>query len=669
LESARPLLTRALLVASLGVGAFVVGLAPVADGDLWWHLAAGREMARTHAVLTTDPFSSGALGRPWIDVHWLFQLAAFGVFVLGGLRALVLAKCALVATGALVLGASVGRAAGPRARLPFVAAMLAALFAARGLLLLRPVIPTLVLLAVFYWCLERHRLEGRSAWLAPLPALQLVWANLQGLSMLGPALVAAYTLGAAAWLVFGRSASYPFASAFASVDDARRALRALALALGLCLVACAVTPFGLGALALPFKLLARFVPGAGNVYAENIAENVPPFVAERASPGQFGHLAWYLGLTAAALVVARRVCLPHLLVLGGLVVLALAANRNVLLLYWLGTPITIVAVMPALRRAAIAWRRRRALAARVAGGATLAVRAVSWAALAGVLALASTAAAREPTLAEPAPWRAPVESARVIAARGTSGTIFAADQFGGYLIWALYPGFRPYMDTRLVLRSPDEYAEYLAVVDEPARFDAWEVRHPMDYVVLPVAYPARYLALVAHLYASDRWSLLYTDGGEALFARRDAAGPAVDLASRATVDGLVADLERRFAGAPALLEAARLQLATLELAVGASDETEHVLASLGTSDADALRARGRLAAGDLDAAARDAEALLARDRDDVRGLDILAVVSARRGDSAGAVSFLRRALAVNPFDAEAQRLLMTWEAAPEAARD
>src|SRR6516225_8577272 len=118
---------------AVAVGAFVVGLAPLADGDLWWHLAAGREMVRTHAFLRTDPFSAGAAGRPWVDVHWLFQLAAYGVHALGGLRAIVLAKCLLVAAGALVLGATVARGAGTRALALFAAAFVAALFAARAL--------------------------------------------------------------------------------------------------------------------------------------------------------------------------------------------------------------------------------------------------------------------------------------------------------------------------------------------------------------------------------------------------------------------------------------------------------------------------------------------------------------------------------------------------------
>jgi hypothetical protein len=670
--SSRPLSARARrLAVVLAVGAFVVGLAPVADGDLWWHLAAGRAIVRTHALLTVDPFSSGAFGRPWVDVHWLFQLAAFGVHAAGGLAALVVVKCALVAAGAVVLLGAVGRSASARARLPFVVALLAALFAARALLLLRPVIPTLVLLAVYFSLLERFRAEGRAALLWPLPFLQILWANLQGLSMLGPALVAAYAVGAGVAAAFGHRPGFPFAERFASRAEARRATRALLLMLGLSVVACGVTPFGFGALALPFKLLLRLSPASGNVYAANVAENVPPFVVERFSPGQFAHLAWYLGLTALALVAARRVLLSHLLVLGGLVALALAANRNVLLLSWLGTPITVIAATPALRRAAVALRRRGT-------GLPRALRWSTYGALVAVLALASTAAAREPSLAAPAPWRAPVGSARVIAARAATiddvggGAIFAADQFGGYLIWTLAPRYKPYMDTRLVLRSTEEFAEYLAIVDDPTRFDAWEQRHPMTYVLLPVGYPDRYLGLVAHLYATARWTLVYTDGAEVLFARREAA-PAlvdgVDLASPATIDDLRAGVERRFAGAPALAEAGRLQLATLELAVGEPTQAERALGTSRSDDAEALRGRCRLAAGDLDAAARAAESLLARDHDDVRSLDLLAVIEARRGDSTKALALLRRALAVNPFDVEARRILDTWEAPPAGTRD
>jgi hypothetical protein len=657
--------SRAGATVALAAGAFVIGLAPLADGDLWWHLAAGRELARTRAFLVVDPFSSGTLGRPWVDVHWLFQLAAYGVHSLGGLTALVLAKCALVAAGALLLAAAVAAGAGPRARAAFVPAFLAALFAVRGLLLLRPVIPTLVLVATFFYLLERFRREGRLTLLAPLPFLQILWANVQALSMLGPALVAAYALAVAVGILFGRRPWFPFADESAPGVDARRVTRGLLGALALCVAACFVTPYGARAVGLSFALLLRLLPVAGNVYSANVAENVPPWVLEQTAPGQFGHIGVYLGLLALCLVASRRLRLSHLVIVVGLAALALASNRNVLLLYWLATPIGVMAFAPTLRRLRVAVPHRRG---------PLAVRWVGRLAVLCVMTLATAAAARETPLSEPAPWHAPLESARVITARAASGgpgqgSIFTADQFGGYVIWSLGPAFRPYMDTRLVLRSAEEFAEYLAVVDEPARFDAWERDKAFDYVLLPVAYPDRYLPLIAHLYASDRWALVYTDGAETLFARRGlsigAGANAWDfgsnLGSRAVTDRIMAELSRRFGAAPRLLGAARTQLATLELAVGEERAAERVLDGLETPAAEALRARGRLSTGDLDGAAASAAAALLRDGSDVRSLDVLAVISARRGDSSAALRFLRRALEIDPFDSEAERLLAKWE--------
>src|SRR3954447_3607360 len=86
----------------LVVAVVAAGLAPVADGDIFWHLAAGRRMVETGHFLRTDPFSLSAAGRPWIDVHWLFQLAAYAVHHAAGLAGLVVVKGALVAGGTLV---------------------------------------------------------------------------------------------------------------------------------------------------------------------------------------------------------------------------------------------------------------------------------------------------------------------------------------------------------------------------------------------------------------------------------------------------------------------------------------------------------------------------------------------------------------------------------------
>jgi tetratricopeptide (TPR) repeat protein len=407
-------------------------------------------------------------------------------------------------------------------------------------------------------------------------------------------------------------------------------------------------------LALPGKLLARLLPHAGNVYAANVVENVPPFLLERVSPAELWHFKWFLALLALSLVLsAGRLLLSHLLLVVGFTVLALIGNRNVLLLYWMATPIVALNLEPAARRLVLSLRRLR--------GPMLA-RWVGRAALAALLVLAGTAAAREPRIDRPAPFRMPVESASIIESLPGTGSIFAADHYGGYLIWKLYPRFRPYIDTRLVLRSPEEFAEYLGIAGDPDRFDAFDRRHGFTYVVLPTAYPDRYLGLIAHLHASSEWKVIFTDGAETLFARRATSDDdGWDLGSKATTDRILAGADERFGGSAPLVGAARVHLASLDMVVGEYREAERILSETASPDGQALQARCRLASGDLRGAEELGQRLLMTDESDVRNLDLLAMVYARRGELREATSFLRRALAVDPFDGEAASILATME--------
>ena len=84
-----------LLLIFLLVG-FPIGLATAPktfnDGDVSWHVAAGRWMLAHHAIPTTDPFSFTANGQPWVAMEWLADLIYAGAYNLGhytGLAAVV----------------------------------------------------------------------------------------------------------------------------------------------------------------------------------------------------------------------------------------------------------------------------------------------------------------------------------------------------------------------------------------------------------------------------------------------------------------------------------------------------------------------------------------------------------------------------------------------------
>jgi len=272
--------------------------------------------------------------------------------------------------------------------------------------------------------------------------------------------------------------------------------------------------------------------------------------------------------------------------------------------------------------------------------------------LGGELVLAGLMHSREPAPGSPTPFHFPVESARRLAGMRASGPVFAADQHGGYLSFTV-PSLRPYIDTRLVLHTEKEYADYLALFDDPARFDDLAARENFGAVVLPTAYPDRYLGLIWHLVGSAAWRLACTDGYEVLFLRE---GPGLALGERATVDAILDELAARFAGNRELLDAARLHLARLLVVLGQSRQAEYVLATLDSRPAAQLRARAHFAAGELRAAEALARILLLQDPRDVRSLALLAEIASAENQPGRTGEWLRRALAIDPYDPEARSI-------------
>jgi len=697
------LAARLLLFSAVAVGAFVVSLGPISDGDIYWHLAAGREILHQRALLRFDPFTLSAAGRPWADVHWLFQLGAYALYALSGFTGLAIAKATLVAGGAMLLVRVAEHSGGALARGVCAVAVLGGLILDRHLVPMRPLVITLVLLAVFLLALERLRTQpARATWACVvLPLAQIVWCNCQGLAPFGPLLVAMYLAGA--WLSTVRTRHWPFASENAS------SVRPLAIVFGLCVLASFVTPYGLDAVVLPLRLLGRITQGHANVFSSEVAENIPPFVLERTAPELVWHFKWVLASLAAAIALFRpRFHLAHLLAIFAFLGLALLANRNLPLFYWVAAPLAAIAIAPGLLASRAAPRPRsrvgsppapptgasgqptslpaprasrapsslaahhrgrdwrgRAKRAGAGGGCGAEGRsepfqgshvcvgtAVLATLLGGELVLAGLMHSREPAPGSPTPFHFPVESARRLAGMRAAGPVFAADQHGGYLGFVV-PSLQPYIDTRLVLHTEKEYADYLALFDDPVRFDALDARENFGAVVLTTAYPDRYLGLIWHLAGSAAWRLAYTDGYEVLFLRE---GPALALGERATVDAILDELAVRFGGHTQVLERARLHLARLLVVLGQSRQAEYVLATLDSRPAAQLRARAHFAAGELRAAEALARILLGQDPRDVRSLALLAEIASADGQPGRAGEWLRRALAIDPYDPEARSI-------------
>jgi len=143
----------------------------VAGSDLWWHLAAGREIVASGTVPTVDHFSYTLAGHPWMHHEWLWGTGYWLVYRIWP-EAVALANLALLFA---VFGVAYAVALRhTRSRLGAGAALWAAAATSYWFLDIRPHEVTLLFVGIVL--LTRQAPLARWLW-APLMAL---WCNLHG---------------------------------------------------------------------------------------------------------------------------------------------------------------------------------------------------------------------------------------------------------------------------------------------------------------------------------------------------------------------------------------------------------------------------------------------------------------------------------------------------------
>jgi hypothetical protein len=184
------ILTCSLVVACMALCAFFVYF-PLTDTDIFWHLAAGREIIIQKRLLFNDPFSYSIASPKWIDLHWLFQVIVYGIYSLGNEKALLVFKLMVVAATTGLICA-VHRSLRYIVVTSFIAVVL--FWQACYLLCLRPVLVTILCMSLYFVIFENaaRRADKRILWLC-IP-LQILWTNSQGLYMIGLFIIGAYWL-------------------------------------------------------------------------------------------------------------------------------------------------------------------------------------------------------------------------------------------------------------------------------------------------------------------------------------------------------------------------------------------------------------------------------------------------------------------------------------------
>jgi hypothetical protein len=191
--------TETLFRVGIWVGLYAlpvaVGLLPVVDHDIWWHLRTGQWIVESGTVPAADPFSQYGLvtGKPWVAYSWLFEVFFFGLYSHFGFGGIFLARAALTLAIVVALHRHVGKRE-PR----FLVAAGVTIVAILGMLPLfaeRPWLFT-ILFGILTLDTILDIREGKWPWTAwLLPLVYVLWANLHiqfvyGLFLLGLACAA-----------------------------------------------------------------------------------------------------------------------------------------------------------------------------------------------------------------------------------------------------------------------------------------------------------------------------------------------------------------------------------------------------------------------------------------------------------------------------------------------
>jgi hypothetical protein len=474
---------RARLLVAAATAAFLLGLfsPEIYDTDFWWHLRTGQYIVNTRSLPSPDPFAWTTAGAPDayagesrtrqfnLTHEWLAQAGLYEVWRVAGFPGVVAAR----ALSMMVVCGLVGLIAWRR-RQNWAASLFAALAAGSvlaGLAYDRPYQVTFLFLAATLAILE----YGRLLWL--LPPIFLIWANCHG----------GYFLG---WVALG-------AYCLESLIRRERSVR-LWMFSAACVLASAANPNG-------FAIFRTLLDYRSSFMQSKLLEWTPPSLWPP---------TWFSALLAAAVVVLalgwRKVRPADWLLFLAFAAASLTAQRNVFLTAIIA-PIVVATYLP--------LPKMPRMAAPVA---------------AVLLAIATIAGAvRGPFFQfRVADWKFPSGAADFVLKNQIAGRMFNTYEYGGYLMWRLFPQQRVFIDGRALSESVfQDYARILYNHDSSDGLPGGEQlldSRGIDVIVMNTFEPSGgTIYLLAPALADPnqhRFTLVYHDARALIFLRHPPPG-------------------------------------------------------------------------------------------------------------------------------------------------
>jgi len=487
--------TGRIWVTLWSAGLFLLALRPIESFDTFWQLQSGKYLWQTGAFLTRDTFSLATdLFR--MEHCWLHDLILYACYTVGGFIGLGLLKPLVIAAcGSLLLWWSHRNSQPKLLSLPV---LLLCLAASSDSWLVRPQLWTFLFGALYLVLLYLGREYGWRSWICLVPVM-LLWANLHAACIFGFALLAAFGVGEL-WRLWTREISW-------------RSFGSFIIVALLTFAASFVNPYGwripLGQLSAHFDQTKVLTGEAASGLLGNM-EWLPP-TWEQVSLFYLVMAIW--GTTVLWRLFRRRLDVAELVFFLGFSYMGFSQIRHTTLVALMAGFFLPGALQSVLPNSLLRSFQRQRLASLL--GVVVLVTMIAWTGFQGRLGVGLAADTF------------PVAATDFVTRNKPAGNLYNAYDWGGYLMWRLYPDYLVFVDGRST--SP-HYFDASSQIEN--RWAGWQSTLDDENVNLIITRTCFYDTggpqnLIDGLARDARWALVFQDEVAVVYVRRSAENAAL----------------------------------------------------------------------------------------------------------------------------------------------
>lgn len=505
-------------------------IAKIYDYDIWWHLKTGEHILKTFKIPYQDIFSLTDQGKDWIDVHWFSQLLLFSVFSLAGFTGTQLSVFCVVAFTIFILYKI--RSNEGLYRLSILPLIYLAIYASKDRYLPRPDVFSLLFSSLYFFILYRFQFQNKKT-IYLLPILQVFWVNMHGSFILGPLILLAFTAGQFLELIFSRqkknikipaeqAAEYP-RSKQRQIEKTR--LYSLLIVLFIVLAVNLINPYGIKIYTLFGTYLESFhqffLSSSESLPPVTIQEWLPTF-SESATKYHHTFFPFYvilviLGFLSFILNIKRFS--PQLFItFSGFLLLSIFAIRNVSLFCLLTAAITAHNLFKSLSGFTRARIKRKWLGAILPAFLFVIFSFLIMYSIFDVVSNRYYIKHNLPmeTSFGVSRFPFPFGAAEFIKEEKVAGNLYNNFETGGFLIWALYPEYKVFIDGRYI--DPEFSRINIQAAKDYEKWKELVNRYNVECAILKFpSMDTTYLITV--LSASNQWKIVYLDWNSIIFMK------------------------------------------------------------------------------------------------------------------------------------------------------